>query len=951
MATGASQKLRFTVESASGEDPDYPAKELNFHSPHTKGWQSPRFCKFPQELILQLDKPAQVHQIQLLSHEFKISCKIEVFVGLPPPGILDPSQCPLKRLGYLSLDPNERSNHQARELKSVHVDTPAQVIKFLLHKCHPNKLNIYNQVGIVALNIVGQPLDAAKLALAQQALLGRAQNGRGGRGAPPEDPLLESVDAVTAQQLRELLAQKDAAVRNEDYDEAKRLKVIIDRVRAFGNQVAVLEARKQAAVDREDYDAAKKIKEEIDALRSKEGGLVPLEGGGGRTAFESLSLNEASVTRPDPETVFNRVLQSGRNSRPENEDPEPPSESYASDAPPGDQLSDPDSPASPSLQRTLSNSYDDRPIKGAASANGNGYDLMEENGGPDPLDLANRDKARRDSGRTAAASGSTGPRKQWGKPTASPGLDDVGSEPTSPTSPLPQRPDGISAELPEPERQNGEVMKQNAALVTAVGEYTALCILSKSWQLRDAAFQKLLKDLAGGSFPADGAPLFRGLVKATLKGLNDKVASVFFNAIPLVRGLFTSYASEASARDVQNCSGEIIGALLERGLSDSNARVQTASSETLQWLAERKEVGPAAVVGPLLRPVKSQAQWKMVLGRLTLQQAFLQTYGLSPSSKSGLPVDQLMKFVCDSFASANGEVRAQATAVTVHVYRLIGTGVERYLSGLKPVVREALSSEFEKADSQAASGGVVIETKRRSSIGGISEGNLQGAGIVPPGRKKASQPGKSQPGGDPPATKKAKAPPQKRRDLEGGHPEGSPRPPGHLVKKHAHGKHSGKHSGEGGDEGRGHGPRPKTSAHPPPTEEDAEEDGPTDTCQFCGVVDERFLTGETMDLHFFQECPMLCSCDECGQIVEIASLTEHRLEECEEGGVYAECPKCNEAVPQEELTRHSKTCRAGSRSSEIGRCPLCRADIPGEDGWAEHLLEGNGCPRNPRTAR
>lgn len=171
-----------------------------------------------------------------------------------------------------------------------------------------------------------------------------------------------------------------------------------------------------------------------------------------------------------------------------------------------------------------------------------------------------------------------------------------------------------------------------------------------------------------------------------------------------------------------------------------------------------------------------------------------------------------MKFVCDSFASANGEVRAQATAVTVEVYRLIGTGVERYLSGLKPVVREALSSEFEKADSQAASGGVVTETKRRSSIGGVSEGNLQGAGIVPPGRKKPSQPGsKKQPEADPPAPRKMKNAPPKRRDLEGGHPEGSPRPPGHMVKKHAPSKHSGKHHGEGGNEGRGHGPRPKVS--------------------------------------------------------------------------------------------------------------------------------------------
>ena len=47
-------KLGFTVIQTSGEDVEYPASELNTHSPHTKGWQSPRFCEFPQELGLQL---------------------------------------------------------------------------------------------------------------------------------------------------------------------------------------------------------------------------------------------------------------------------------------------------------------------------------------------------------------------------------------------------------------------------------------------------------------------------------------------------------------------------------------------------------------------------------------------------------------------------------------------------------------------------------------------------------------------------------------------------------------------------------------------------------------------------------------------------------------------------------------------------------------------------------
>ncbi len=72
---------------------------------------------------------------------------MEVFVGAPPNVLdTDPNNCVFKRLGYLSFDSNERSNHQARELKSVHVNVQAFLIRFLIHRCHVNKLNIYNQV-------------------------------------------------------------------------------------------------------------------------------------------------------------------------------------------------------------------------------------------------------------------------------------------------------------------------------------------------------------------------------------------------------------------------------------------------------------------------------------------------------------------------------------------------------------------------------------------------------------------------------------------------------------------------------------------------------------------------------------------------------------------------------------------------------------------------------------
>jgi len=63
-----------------------------------------------------------------------------------------------KKLGYLSLDSNERSNFQARELKSVYIEAPCMYIKLVFHKCHLNKYNLFNQVGLIALSFYGDVL-------------------------------------------------------------------------------------------------------------------------------------------------------------------------------------------------------------------------------------------------------------------------------------------------------------------------------------------------------------------------------------------------------------------------------------------------------------------------------------------------------------------------------------------------------------------------------------------------------------------------------------------------------------------------------------------------------------------------------------------------------------------------------------------------------------------------
>lgn len=111
-----------------------------------------RFCSYPQELVFELESgAAKLNQIQILSHQSKISTKIEIFIGNGK----SYSSATFKRLGYLSLDSNERSSYSARELKTVFLDFKGRFVKLLINENHINTHNIYNQVGVVAVSLLG----------------------------------------------------------------------------------------------------------------------------------------------------------------------------------------------------------------------------------------------------------------------------------------------------------------------------------------------------------------------------------------------------------------------------------------------------------------------------------------------------------------------------------------------------------------------------------------------------------------------------------------------------------------------------------------------------------------------------------------------------------------------------------------------------------------------------
>ena len=153
--------LSYKIVACTSEDNDHPVRELQEFHAQSRGWQSARWCDFPQALVLQFPGRVTLQQVQVLSHQFKIASRVEIFIGDMPPGVKPPVSgaegVEYMRLGHFSLDSNERSGFQARELKTVYVPRASEgcFLKLLLHRCHVNEHNLYNQLGLLAVRAIG----------------------------------------------------------------------------------------------------------------------------------------------------------------------------------------------------------------------------------------------------------------------------------------------------------------------------------------------------------------------------------------------------------------------------------------------------------------------------------------------------------------------------------------------------------------------------------------------------------------------------------------------------------------------------------------------------------------------------------------------------------------------------------------------------------------------------
>ena len=243
-----------------------------------------------------------------MSHQYLIATKVDIHVLCPQAETA--GEDGWTKLGHFVFESNQESDFAARELKTVKIDRMMTTqVKLSFWRGHVNKHNIYNQVGVVSVNLIGWPEDGMVPESEVPRLRGRRDEssfagptvlnnvgvaaarhhrGEGGRGGEENYAVMEStskaglnvgsaelvslaleagIDPFVMHIIREAHKHKHKAVVREDYEEARRLRDGIERLKMIGVRVAELEGKKQKAVENEDYESAHVLKLDIDKLR------------------------------------------------------------------------------------------------------------------------------------------------------------------------------------------------------------------------------------------------------------------------------------------------------------------------------------------------------------------------------------------------------------------------------------------------------------------------------------------------------------------------------------------------------------------------------------------------------------------------------------------------------------------------------------------------------------
>jgi len=295
MTTTELAELQYTI-TASSEEQGYEASKLEAFDEEGEGWQSKVDDKSDSHtLVLKVqhhDEELVVNALEILAHENRIARKIEISLGCGGEDDVEVKtfeECSIVQLGYITLDSNEGSDYQARELKSVPLDRPADFIQLVLRGCYQNPHNTDNQVGLVGIKVLGKalplqeeeavtpPRESLKMINIPSSCTTVLRNKNKTTPSATKTSMTPSstlpskyrhqLDTKVQSSLSNLERMKKEAALREDFEMAAEIKSALGNVYALLIAFKDSEIQMKEAAAEEEYSLASKFKSERDSLR------------------------------------------------------------------------------------------------------------------------------------------------------------------------------------------------------------------------------------------------------------------------------------------------------------------------------------------------------------------------------------------------------------------------------------------------------------------------------------------------------------------------------------------------------------------------------------------------------------------------------------------------------------------------------------------------------------
>lgn len=283
--------LDYNFISFSSQDPTHPINSLvptNINSKN-EGWLSNRYCTYPQEIMINFPNGVNIRQINILINESKIPKKIEIINCIPvgkrnkvlingdKKVKLVPSDFMYENIGFINFSSNAENNFKSRELRKVYININSEYLKLKIHQNYNNNLNMFCQVGIVALSFYGQKRELQKKRkISPQNEKNKTTdidesnfdicfNGEG----LDEKVVEEKLDTQTIEKIKELTKEMNIKKENELFNECKFIKEQIDKIKKISLKIFALTEEKKEFANKNEFEKAQEIKNDIEKVKKK----------------------------------------------------------------------------------------------------------------------------------------------------------------------------------------------------------------------------------------------------------------------------------------------------------------------------------------------------------------------------------------------------------------------------------------------------------------------------------------------------------------------------------------------------------------------------------------------------------------------------------------------------------------------------------------------------------